>query len=218
MNLIRLENVGKNYGNKKIFENVNINIDKNDATVIVGKSGSGKSTLLNMMSLIESPSQGKVLWNDENIKVNSGKANQLIRYNIGYLFQNYALIDDKTVEENIKIGLRYNKKIKDKTKAVLDALERVGLSNEKNQKIFTLSGGEQQRVALARLLVKPCDVIFADEPTGNLDDYNSKKVMDILFDLNKEGKTIIVVTHDKGHLDRFERIVTINDDQTVTYN
>ena len=91
-------------------------------------------------------------------------------------------------------------------------MEKVGLKDEIDQKVFTLSGGEQQRVALARLLVKPCDVIFADEPTGNLDDENSKKVMDILFELNKEGKTIVVVTHDIRHLDLFKTVLKITDE------
>lgn len=210
--MIKLENVGKKFGDKQLFTNINLTIEKGDSIAIVGKSGSGKSTLMNMIGLIEKPTSGKILWDGSEIKVNSSKAKNIIRDRIGYLFQNYALIDDKTARKNVEIGVKYNKDIKNKDQAVLDSLEKVGLKDEIDQKIFTLSGGEQQRVALARLLVKPCDVIFADEPTGNLDDENSKKVMDILFELNKEGKTIVVVTHDIRHLDLFKTVLKITDE------
>ncbi|NLW52515.1 MAG: putative bacteriocin export ABC transporter [Tissierellia bacterium] len=207
--MIRLENVKKSFGNKNLFEEIDISIEKGDLIAIVGKSGSGKTTLMNIMSLIEQPSSGKVLWEGEEIKANSRKSSNIMRYKIGYLFQNYALIDDKTVRENVQIGLLYYSEIKDKDEAIKSALEQVGLLGEIDQKIFTLSGGEQQRVALARLLVKPCEVIFADEPTGNLDDANSEKIMNILFDLNKAGKTIVVVTHDNRYLDKFEKVIRI---------
>src|SRR5699024_6101755 len=113
----------------------------------------------------------------------------------GYLFQNYALVDNATVEENIEIGLKYRKDGENKDELVKEALKRVGLENFQKRKIYSLSGGEQQRVALARIIVKPCLIIFADEPTGNLDEENSKRIMDVLFELNREGKAIVVVTH-----------------------
>ncbi|MDO5026956.1 MAG: putative bacteriocin export ABC transporter [Tissierellia bacterium] len=213
--MIKLENIEKRFGDKIIIKDLSLTIEEGESIVIVGKSGSGKSTLLNIMSLIEAPSSGRLLWDDKEVKVNSKKANEIIRNEIGYLFQNFALIDDESIEKNIKIAMKYNKEIKDPKDAIKKALIRVGLENDIKQKIYTLSGGEQQRVALARLLVKPCKVIFADEPTGNLDDKTSENIMNILFDLNKMGKTIVVVTHDTRHLESFDRIIEIGQDIKV---
>ncbi|MDD7543577.1 MAG: ATP-binding cassette domain-containing protein, partial [Peptoniphilaceae bacterium] len=154
-------------------------------------------------------SSGKICWDGKEYTAGSRQAALKMRKEIGYLFQNYALIDQETVEKNIRIGLKYNTEIRDKKEAIRNALETVGLSGMEKQKIYTLSGGEQQRVALARLLVKPCSVIFADEPTGNLDDENGKKVMDILFGMNRSGKTIVVVTHDENLLYRFQKVVKL---------
>lgn len=208
--MIELRNIKKSFGNKILFKDFNIKIDEGESVAIVGRSGSGKSTLLNIISLIEAPDSGEVLWNEKACKVNSKNSEFIIRNEIAYLFQNYALIDNEDVYHNVLVACKYNKKIKDRKEAIGGALKEVGLTGMENRKIFSLSGGEQQRVALARVLVKPCSVIFADEPTGNLDDENSDKVMDILFDLNRKGKTIIVVTHDNRYLDRFNRIIKID--------
>ncbi|MGE9993956.1 putative bacteriocin export ABC transporter [Peptoniphilaceae bacterium SGI.137] len=207
--MLQLRNLGKRYGKKILFQNLHLTIEDGESVAIIGKSGSGKSTLLNIMSLIEQPSSGKICWDGKEYTAGSRQAALKMRKEIGYLFQNYALIDQDTVEKNIRIGLKYNTEIRDKKEAIRNALETVGLSGMEKQKIYTLSGGEQQRVALARLLVKPCSVIFADEPTGNLDDENGKKVMDILFDMNRSGKTIVVVTHDENLLYRFQKVVKL---------
>lgn len=208
--MIELRNINKSFGDKILFKDFNIKIDEGESVAIIGRSGSGKSTLLNIISLIEAPDSGEVLWNEKACKVNSKNSESIIRNEIAYLFQNYALIDNEDVYHNVLVACRYNKKIKDEKEAIRGALKEVGLIGMENRKIFSLSGGEQQRVALARVLVKPCSVIFADEPTGNLDDENSDKVMDILFDLNHKGKTIIVVTHDNRYLNRFNRIIKID--------
>lgn len=214
--MIRLENFKKKYDNKILFKDINLTINKGDSVAFIGKSGSGKSTLLNIIGLIEKPSSGKLYWDDQEITINSKKSKNLIRYQIGYLFQNFALIDDKTVEENVKIAMRYLDKNIEKGPLLEEALSKVGLQKEIKQKVYTLSGGEQQRTAMARILVKPCTVILADEPTGNLDKKNSDNVMDILFELNKEGKTIVIVTHDHSYLDRFDYVYQINGDGTIS--
>lgn len=209
MNL-KVEGIQKQLGDKILFEDFNLTIKKGDSVVIVGESGSGKTTLLNILSLIEKPDDGHIFWREKEIKkVNTRATSKIIREDIGYLFQNYALIDNATVEENIKIGLKYRKDTKNYGQLIEEALERVGLENFKTRKVYSLSGGEQQRVALARTIVKPSWIIFADEPTGNLDEENSKKIMDILFDLNRGGKAIIVVTHDLKHTDNFNHKIIL---------
>lgn len=212
--VIEARNVTKKFGDKILFTNLNLEINKKDSIVITGDSGSGKSTLLNILSLIEETDEGKVIWNGNEIeKINGTKVNKIIREEIGYVFQNYALIDNKTVYENVEIGTKYNKSISSKNKKqyVYESIERVGLTGLENRKVYSLSGGEQQRVALARIIVKPCNIIFADEPTGNLDDENAEKILDILFNLNEEGKTIIVVTHDQSIISRFTKHIHLTE-------
>lgn len=208
--IVKVEGIQKQFDHKIILEDFNLSIKSGDSLVIAGESGSGKTTLLNLLSLIETPDAGKVFWREKQIKkVNTRETTKIIREEIGYLFQNYALIDNATVEENIKIGLNYRKDGENKDELVKEALKRVGLENFQKRKIYSLSGGEQQRVALARIIVKPCSIIFADEPTGNLDEENSKRIMDVLFELNREGKAIVVVTHDLEHLSRFKQVIEL---------
>lgn len=212
--VIEAKNVTKKFGDKILFTNLNLEINEKDSIVITGDSGSGKSTLLNILSLIEEADEGMVIWNGNEIeKINGPKVNKIIREEIGYVFQNYALIDNKTVYENVEIGTKYNKSIhaKNKKQYVYDAIERVGLTGLENRKVYSLSGGEQQRVALARIIVKPCSIIFADEPTGNLDDENANKILDILFNLNEEGKTVIVVTHDQSIVSKFNKHIHLTE-------
>lgn len=212
--VIEAKNLTKKFGDKILFTDLNLEINERDSIVITGDSGSGKSTLLNILSLIEETDEGMIIWNDNEIeKINGTKVNKIIREEIGYVFQNYALIDNKTVYENVEIGTKYNESInlKNKKQYVYDAIERVGLTGLENRKVYSLSGGEQQRVALARIIVKPCNIIFADEPTGNLDDENANNILDILFNLNEEGKTIIVVTHDQSLVSKFNKHIHLTE-------
>ncbi|BBA92523.1 bacteriocin ABC transporter ATP-binding protein [Streptococcus ruminantium] len=165
---------------------------------ITGPSGCGKSTLLNIIGLIDDFQNGSYQFDGmENIKVNSSQASSIIRNKISYLFQNFALMDSKTVEENLMLALFYQKLSKhEKKKRISQALEQVGLKGYENDNIFELSGGEQQRVAIARAILKPSIVILADEPTGSLDRKNKEIVLDLLRKLNQDGKTILIVTHD----------------------
>ena len=138
-----------------------------------------------------------IIHNVKNPKLQKRSGSILLRNNIAYLFQNYGLIDYETVLENLMISLRFKQMSrKDKITKAEEALENVGLSGFGKKKVYKLSGGEQQRVALAKIMLKPCDIILADEPTGSLDDDNKNAVLDILKKFNEEGKTVIVVTHD----------------------
>lgn len=196
--MIKLENVTKTIGKKIILENVSLKINQGDLVAIVGKSGSGKSTLLNLLGLIDGDYSGHYeIFGQQNVLVNSVKSQAIIREHISYLFQNFALIDNETVEYNLMLALKYVKlSKKDKVKKIEEILERVGLPSTLHQKVSELSGGEQQRIAVARAILKPSQLLLADEPTGSLDPENRDLVLNFLLDMNKEGKTVIIVTHD----------------------
>lgn len=206
--IIELNNIVKSFNDRKILDHFNIKVDENEFVVIMGKSGSGKSTLLNIMGLLDQPDEGIVkIFNEKNVKPFSRKAEKLLREKIGYLFQNFALLDNETVEYNLMIALENVKG--NKKELIHKALKEVGLEDHEKKKIFECSGGEQQRIAIARLLLKPCELILADEPTGSLDSYNKKIVCDLLKHMQLRGKTIIVVTHDDYLKQYADRIVEL---------
>lgn len=193
--MIKVENLEKSFDNKEIIKNFNYEFLDGKITAIVGKSGCGKTTLLNILGLLDTDYKGKVLY-DGVLITNESQRNEFIRNNINYLFQNYVLIDNETVEQNLLLALEYEKLSKNvKKEKINEALELVDLNEFNDKKIFTLSGGEQQRVALARVILKKGNIILADEPTGNLDVENTDKVMKILKKLKEDGKLIIIVTH-----------------------
>ncbi len=190
--MIKIENLKKSFGERVLFQNVNFNIESGEFLILKGESGCGKTTLLNMVGALEDPDSGKIFIDDKNI---FDRKNQMWLYGekIGFLFQNFALIEHKTVSENLNIiKKKYRSEI-----TIEKSLEKVGLADKLDSKVYTLSGGEQQRVALARLMLKKCDIILADEPTGSLDRENADKVIEILKTMNSQGKTIIMVTHDE---------------------
>ena len=209
--MIKLENVTKTIGKKVILENLSLKINQGDLVAIVGKSGSGKSTLLNLLGLIDGDYSGHYeIFGQQNVPVNSVKSQAIIREHISYLFQNFALIDTETVEYNLMLALKYVKlSKKDKVKKIEEILERVGLPSTLHQKVSELSGGEQQRIAVARAILKPSQLLLADEPTGSLDPENRDLVLNFLFDMNKEGKTVIIVTHDAYVAQQCHRVIEL---------
>lgn len=210
MVLVELNNVSKNFGQKFVLDQLSLRIEMGKMYAIVGRSGCGKSTLLNIMGGIEKATSGDVtIFKNKNVSPKSHKVKQMLRHDISFLFQNYALSDNDTVQYNLKMALLHNKQVKNKKLAVATALKKVGLDGYEKEKIYTLSGGEQQRVAMARILLKPTKIILADEPTGNLDKENSEVIFKLLQDLKQDGKTIVLVTHDLDLAQRCDVIINL---------
>ncbi len=207
--MIVLEHLKKQFSDKVLFEDFSLNIENNDFAILTGPSGCGKTTLLNMIGGIEPIDSGKIIVDDLDISIKSNLRLYYREY-VGFLFQNFALIERKTVKENLEL-------IKKNARSAItmeEALERVGLAGKENQKVYQLSGGEQQRIALARLMMKKCNVILADEPTGSLDRQNALQVMDILLSFQKMGKTIIMVTHDSSLIRENMTNIALNNNQS----
>ena len=200
---VDVRNLDKAYGNHRVLNDISFTVGAGQMFAVTGPSGSGKSTLLNILGLLESPGSGAVLLNGSpSPRPRTRAANRFIRYHLGYLFQNYALIDHESVESNLRLALTYaDNEGRAKADLISEALAAVGLPGFESRKVYTLSGGEQQRTAIARLLLKPCDIILADEPTGSLDSTNRDAVLDLLKELRDRGKTIIVASHDETVID-----------------
>lgn len=198
MQKVVLENINVRFGMKEIFNGLNMEIAENEFVCVVGESGSGKTTLLNIMGLLEKPTSGNIeICGIKNPGLNTRKGIRLLREEISYLFQNYGLVENETVKYNVKMATRFLKIDKKKREEKIEeTLDKLGLLKLINEKIYCLSGGEQQRVALAKIMIKPSSIILTDEPTGSLDVGNRDTVMKILKEINLGGKTIVLVTHD----------------------
>lgn len=192
--MIEIKDIVKGYEQKVIFDHWSEKIQDGEFVIINGESGKGKTTLLNIIGSLEEVESGEVLVDGKNIFRRKNQR-EYLKDRVGFLFQNFALMESKTVEQNMKL-------VKPEIRSdftLEECLDFVGVLELKKQKVYMLSGGEQQRVALARLLFKKCDIILADEPTGSLDKKNAQKVMTLLKKLNEMGKTIIMVTHDETY-------------------
>lgn len=198
MSIIELKNINKTFGERIIFDDFSLKIEKGEFLSVMGNSGSGKTTLLNIIGMLETANQGEIeLLGYKNPKFESPTGVKLLRNSISYLFQNYGLVESENVIYNLKISTRFLKLTKkQEEEKINEALEKVGLSGFAYKKVYHLSGGEQQRVALAKIILKPSEIILADEPTGSLDAENRDSILELLCEFNEQGKTILVVTHD----------------------
>ncbi|HEL1159798.1 TPA: ATP-binding cassette domain-containing protein, partial [Streptococcus equi subsp. zooepidemicus] len=195
--------VTKKFGSKKIFTDLNLTFEAGKSYALIGGSGSGKSTLLNIIGRLEKIDSGKVLVDEQDIW--KTKERTFFKTIIGYVFQNYSLIENKTVYDNLRL-INKDKKI------IADVLEKVGLSNDYlNQKIYELSGGQAQRVAIARMLMKPRKIILADEPTGALDSEIGKEIINLLLSETAENKYVIIATHDPAVYNKVDVIIDLKD-------
>ncbi|AAT59095.1 MULTISPECIES: ABC transporter ATP-binding protein [Bacillus] len=198
--MIQLVNVAKGFGknNFSALKDINLTIEEGEMIAIMGPSGSGKSTLLNIIGLIDSPSAGKYFLDGMDTSTLKSNYHKYRNTEVGLVFQNFSLLDDYTVVENVMLPLVYRRiSHKKRMKISKEMLKMVGLERHINKYPYELSGGEQQRTAIARALAQDTKIILADEPTGALDQENGKKIMSILKEINKQGKTVLVVTHDQ---------------------
>ena len=206
--LLEVKNVSKIYGDLHALKEVSFQVRKGEWVAIMGSSGSGKSTMMNIIGCMDKPSIGEVILDGQDItKESQNSLTKVRREKIGLIFQQFHLIPYLTALENVMVAQYYHS-IPDEQEA-LQALERVGLKDRAKHLPSQLSGGEQQRVCIARALINSPEIILADEPTGNLDEVNEKIVIDILTQLHKEGSTIIVVTHDLEVGDVAERKIIL---------
>ncbi len=217
--MIELKGVTKIYEhNVKALDNFSIKIDKGEFVFLAGPSGSGKSTFLKLLLKEELPSDGIVYVNGENLNKTKESKVPYIRRKIGSVFQDFRLLYDRTVYDNILLALRVIDASKEEIKvAIPKVLEQVGLKGKEKFYPNSLSGGEQQRAALARALVTKPLILLADEPTGNLDDETAEGIMKLLYEVNAAGTTVVVVTHDKRIIEKSgKRAVFLNEGKTVS--
>ena len=222
-NLIEVKNLVKVYrdGNTyfKALNGVSFSIQKGESVAIIGKSGSGKSTLMHLLAALDKPNEGVILINGQNIaKMKKRELNKLRNQTFGFVFQQFFMNPKDTVLQNVILPLKIAGVSSRKRKEIaLKALESVELTDKAKNKASNLSGGQKQRVCVARAIANSPEIIFADEPTGNLDSKTSKKIEDLLFDLNKEsGITLIIVTHDESLAAKCDHQIRIQDGQIVS--
>ncbi len=202
------------------LKNIDLEIKAGEFVAIMGPSGCGKSTLLNIFGLLDEPSSGNLIFNGTEISGYKERQRTLLRKgNIGFIFQSFNLIEELTVLQNVELPLYYlGYSAKQRKLKAEDILEKMNILHRKSHYPQQLSGGQQQRVAIARAVVTNPKLVLADEPTGNLDSENGEQVMNLLKELNKEGTTIIMVTHSPEDADKADRVIHLFDGQIVTEN
>jgi putative ABC transport system ATP-binding protein len=216
--MITLTNINKIFRTKEVetqaLDNINLSIEKGEFVSIMGPSGCGKSTLLNIVGLLDSPTSGNLSIDGHDVQENSEKElSKLRNQKLGFIFQNFHLIPALNVLDNVELPLLYRNNVseKERRKRALEVLEKVDLSHRTKHFPAQLSGGQCQRVAIARAIVGNPQIILADEPTGNLDSKMGCEIMEILTALNREGTTIVMVTHDEKIAEQTHRIIRMLD-------
>ncbi len=217
-NLIELKDINKYYkmGKEKfhVLKSINVNIKEGDFVMIMGKSGSGKTTLLNILAFLDKFDDGLYYFNDEDVSnLNENQRSVFRNKHIGFIFQQFNLIETLNIYQNIELPLLYDGKLNrtERENIIKEKLEQVGLLDKIKSMPLQLSGGQQQRIAIARSLVNSPKLIFADEPTGALDSETSNDIMNLLKELNEQGKTIIMVTHDNDLVRYATKVIRLKD-------
>ncbi len=221
MSLIEVKNIYKIYnpGENEVraLDGVSLTIDRGEFVAIIGQSGSGKSTLMNMLGLLDVPTSGTYLLDGEDVShMNDNQLSEIRNKQIGFIFQGFNLISSLTAQANVELPLVYRgMRAEERHRLSLEALEKVGLSHRLTHLPKQMSGGQQQRVAIARAVAARPPIILADEPTGNLDSHSGEDVIKILTELYKEGRTVIIITHDNSIAQRAKRVIKISDGQII---
>lgn len=221
MSLIEVKDIYKIYnpGENEVraLDGVSLTIDRGEFVAIIGQSGSGKSTLMNMLGLLDIPTSGTYLLDGEDVShMNDNQLSEIRNKQIGFIFQGFNLISSLTAQANVELPLVYRgMRAEERHRLSLEALEKVGLSHRLTHLPKQMSGGQQQRVAIARAVAARPPIILADEPTGNLDSHSGEDVIKILTELYKEGRTVIIITHDNSIAQRAKRVIKISDGQII---
>lgn len=209
--MIELQHIWKQFGSRIIFSDLNLNFQSGMVYALIGDSGCGKTTLLNMLAKLETFDKGEIVYKGKSLT--SLKNEEFYRNELGYLFQNFGLLESQTIRENLELGLIGKKKNKkqEKERLLLQALQAVRLDYlSLNQNIYELSGGEAQRIALAKIILKDPPLILADEPTASLDPKNSKEIMEILLELRNANRTIIIATHNPSIWKMSDQVIRLS--------
>ena len=209
--MIELQHIWKQFGSRIIFSDLNLNFQSGMVYALIGDSGCGKTTLLNMLAKLETFDKGEIVYKGKSLT--SLKNEEFYRNELGYLFQNFGLLESQTIRENLELGLIGKKKNKkqEKERLLLQALQAVRLDYlSLNQNIYELSGGEAQRIALAKIILKDPPLILADEPTASLDPKNSKEIMEILLELRNANRTIIIATHNPSIWKMADQVIRLS--------
>lgn len=220
--LIRVENLFKIYnpGENEVraLDDVNVTIYEGEYTAIIGQSGSGKSTLMNILGCLDVPTSGSYYLRGEDVShMEDDELAEIRNEYIGFIFQGFNLISNLTAKENVELPLFY-RKVDKKRRSLLStaALKMVGLANRMDHKPDEMSGGQQQRVAIARAIASKPQLILADEPTGNLDSKSSREIISILEELNRNGRTVVLITHDDEIAKKAKRVIRIGDGKVIS--
>lgn len=199
--MITIQSLSKKFNHKTVYENVELSFEPNKSYALVGQSGSGKTTLLNAIGRLDRPTSGKITIDEEDIW--QIKEKRFFKNYLGYVFQNYALLDNKTVLQNLKL-------VNKDSQQISQSLEQVGLDNTYlKSKIYELSGGQAQRVAIARMILKEKKIILADEPTGALDEKTGAEIIDILLNQVSQETYVIIATHDSNVYSRVDEVIDV---------
>ena len=220
--MIKLVNLTKVFRTESVettaLNGINLEINQGEFVAIMGPSGCGKSTLLNLLGLLDNPTSGELWFLEEEVsRYTENNRTDLRNGNLGFVFQSFNLIDELTVFENVELPLLYaGVPVKERVARVNAALDRMQIAHRTEHYPQQLSGGQQQRVAIARAIVTNPKIILADEPTGNLDSVNGNEVMNLLLELNKEGSTVVMVTHSEENARMAERLIRMMDGNILT--
>lgn len=219
--MIKLKNVSKVFAknsqeNVRAVDDVSLSISKGEFVAIIGASGSGKSTLMNILGVLDRPTEGTYCLNNRQVNsLKDGELAELRNKKIGFVFQSFNLLPKTPAVENVELPLIYSDR-NEIRKMAINALTKVGLKDRLYHKPNELSGGQQQRVAIARALVNEPEIIFADEPTGNLDSKSGAEVMELFKQLHNEGKTLVLITHDNEIAEMAQRVIRIKDGKIIS--